>query len=94
MFPSCCYSTLRERENGTRPDWRRPKPIEEARRGAKANWKQALSGEQEEGGRDVCGASRRRLTPGNSEKAERPSRLVSYNGGAARRDRERARNRG
>lgn len=68
MFPSCCYSTLREKgKGGSARDWRRPRPIEEARRNAEANWKQPPSGE--EGG--MCLSPRRRLTPGNSEKAEK-----------------------
>lgn len=40
--------------------------MEEAKRKAKANWKLPLRGE--EGGMSL---SRRRLTPGNSEKAEK-----------------------
>lgn len=43
--------------------------MEEAKRKAKANWKLPLRGE--EGG--MC-LSRRRLTPGNSEKAEKKGR--------------------
>lgn len=69
MFPSCCYSTLREKEKkgGSARDWRRPRPIEAARRNAEANWKQPPTGK--EGG--MCLSPRRRLTPGNSEKAEK-----------------------
>lgn len=46
--------------------------MEEAKRKAKANWKLPLRGE--EGG--MC-LSRRRLTPGNSEKAEKKAERAS-----------------
>lgn len=46
--------------------------MEEAKRKAKANWKLPLRGE--EGGMSL---SRRRLTPGNSEKAEKKAERAS-----------------
>lgn len=46
--------------------------MEEAKRKAKANWKLPLRGE--EGGMFL---SRRRLTPGNSEKAEKKAERAS-----------------
>lgn len=59
--------------------------MEEAKRKAKANWKLPLRGE--EGGMSL---SRRRLTPGNSEKAEKKGRASGFleQTGAARGSRD------
>lgn len=61
-------------KGGSARDWRRPRPIEEARRNAEANWKQPPTGK--EGG--MCLSPRRRLTPGNSEKAEKKTKRTGF----------------
>jgi len=59
--------------------------MEEAKRKAKANWKLPLRGE--EGGMFL---SRRRLTPGNSEKAEKKAERANGRTGSSSRLAQRA----